>query len=931
MNNQHYDMFSDQSRRDSLLSHLSGGSSQGSPPLAALNMHPQQYQPTMAANNSQGMVYTDLQSGRQYTQEQLTEAQRQQRMRIFAQMSSEQKQAFIQQQNQRRQQAAQPMAASPVQVQANGVNGFYTPEQVDLNNRRNAAMMAQMSTQRKSARQQAQQAQQQQQQQSQAMSPHQRQQSQQPQHQQQQSRPATSATPPEIYFTAPSGNRYTREEFEQRVQGLGPEEAAIARKLAAQQQQQLPRPATGASPAETYFTDNNNRRYTRAQFDEGLKTLSTKDQAVFRKQAEQQQQDKRAASMAQAQQQQQRPAPALSETEVYFTDDKGNGFTRAHFDQQLAAMAPEKAQYFREIAPRQQLPQMAAAPAQARKQQQRLSQAASPAEVYFTDGAGNPYTRAQFDEIVARMPPEKAERARLQQRQQQQPQPTMAVGPAQAQQQQPQQATPAASSSEVYVTDGSGRTYTEAEFEERLLQMPPEKTTVLREQARLAYQKRQARTVAAQAPAQSQPPQEQRPLATVNATQVYFRNGKGQTYTQEQYEQELAKLPAEKASLHRKMTQHQNEMAAKWPRASPEERAELHRQNLQNQENFRALHERTRPMPSPMAAPQAQAAAKASGVTQPAAGRSQVAGTRRALPDGEGAYSEGRAPKVAMFAVPTPPSRPSSVQGGAVAKKQKKAVVKKAHVTDIKRRHKNVVPLDQVINKMATPAMPSSAMSPPAVPASAMSPPAVPASTKGPNKANTSEPMSQNKNTNETIDLTSAENDSQPMEVTRSQQPVTINSPGSDKSRAIDLTDDAEIQQPNPIAYELEYASLDELGAPISGEPGVHGHHLYALQNGVKMDDCEYGLSNYNDIMDYSFEVRLHHEESVQQLVSKKASWMYDGSHATDMVGLQKEVGEDGVKKEQMSEEAAQLEYEMRMRKGDGPWGADWKGRKTWV
>jgi hypothetical protein len=69
------------------------------------------------------------------------------------------------------------------------------------------------------------------------------------QHMRQQQRPATSANPPEIYFTAPNGNRYTREKFEQRLAQATPKQQAQYRRMAELQQPFVHqgRPFTGFS------------------------------------------------------------------------------------------------------------------------------------------------------------------------------------------------------------------------------------------------------------------------------------------------------------------------------------------------------------------------------------------------------------------------------------------------------------------------------------------------------------------------------------------------------------------------------------------------------------------------------------------------------------------------------------------------------------
>jgi hypothetical protein len=846
MNNQLYDMLAGQSRRDSVHSRISGGSIQGSPPRAATNLHPQQLQQMMMAN--------PLQNGRQYSPQQLAEAQQPQQqrqhqefMRQFAQMSPEEQQAVrLCREQLLRQRQQQAMAASPRQAQATGVNGLrYTPEQIEMHNRR-VAMIAQMSPGQQS-RQRVQQ------QQAAQMSPAQRQSSQQPPQQQQQPRPVTSASPPEIYFTHPiNDQQYTRERFEQALQRAIPEQQAIWRKAAALQQQ--PRPATGASLAETYYTDANNRRYTRAEFDEGLKTMSSENQARFREEAEQQQQQARMAiSLAHAQKQQQQPTPAASPADVWYTDGKGNQYTRDLFEQQLAKMSREEAEHYRQVAQSQ------------RQQSKKIAD------------------------------------------------------PAQAQQQQPHPST-TTESAKVYATDANGRSYTEEQFEQHLSTLPQERAAAIRHkmqqqrQAKMAPDAAQAQTQA-QAQAQAQPPQ--RLMSVTGSTEVFFTDGRGRNYTEAEFEQQLAQAPVEQAELFRQKAQHQREIRARLAQMSPEQREEFQRQARHNMQKFQTQTAQAKAMPSAMS-PQAQAAAKTSRVTQPSPVLPQVAGTKRPSPESEDAYTEGRAPKVAMFAVPTPPARPSSAQGGAVAKqKKKKTVVKQKQVKDIERRHKNAVPIDQGV-----PAKPASTMGPPVIPASAMSPLIIPASAMPKTKAKA--------NTSKTIDLTGTENDSQPKDRARS---TTTTSPGSAKSSAIDLTGPEESHsisegaQPSArtTVTMADIASIER--EPVSGLL-EHPRYLHALVNGVHIREVEYEDYNYNDIAHYSSEaaeIRMRRAileaEAAGAVNTGPSSYMYDARYTRDLVGYgsHRPETERGVEEGegnlggQMSEEGAELVWQMMM------------------
>jgi hypothetical protein len=857
MNNQLYDMLSGQSRRDSVHSRISGGSSQGSPPRAAANMHPQQLQQMMMAKPShKGLQYTPQQLAEAYRQQQ--QRQHQEFMRQFAQMSPEEKQAFqLRRQQLLQQRQQQAMAASPVQAQATGVNGLrYTPEQIQLHNQR-VAMIAQMSPGQQS-RQRLQQ-----QQQAAQMSPAQLQPSQQPsQQQQQQPRSATSASTPEIYFTHPiNGQQYTRERFEQALQRATPEQQAIWRKAAKQQQQQS-RPAAGASLAETYYTDPNNRRYTRAQFEEGLGKLSPENQAQVRQQAEQQQQAKIAASLSHAQKQQQQPTPVANPADLYYTDGNGRQYTRDLFEQQLAKMPPQEAEHYRQVA-------------QSQRQQSKKT-----------------------------------------------------AGPAQAQMQQPHLAT-TTNSAEVYATDANGRTYTKEQFEQHLSTLPQERAAAIRhkmQQQRQAKMAPDATQPQAQAQAQAPP---QRLMSVAGSTEVFFTDGRGRNYTEAEFEQQLAQAPVEQAELFRKKAQHQQEIRVRLAQMSPEQREEFQRQARQNMQKFQTQTAQAKAMPSAMS-PQAQAAAKTSRVTQPSPVLPLVAGAERPSPESEDAYTEGRAPKVAMFAVPTPPARPSSAPGGVVAKQKKKTAAKKSQVKDIKRRHKNAVPIDQGVatTGMAAPAKPAST---PAVPASAMSPPIMPASAmpKTKNKANTSKTIDP-----KTIDLTDAENDSRPKDCTRPQQSPITTSPGSAKSSAIDLTGPEEsrpiIDEAQPIAASPRTTVTMADIAPIEREPvsGLleHPRYLHALANGVHIRECEWEDYNYNDIAHYSSEAaeiqmrRAMLEEAAGAVNTGPSSYMYDARYTRDLVGYgshrvegegEGRKGWEGNLGEQMSEEGAELAWQM--------------------
>jgi hypothetical protein len=840
-------MFPFQERRDSAHSRVSGGSMPGSPLRLALNMHPQQQQPTMMSSPSQTQAFP-VQNGRQLSPEDLANPQRREYafMRWFAQASPE-KRLQAQQQMERQRQAARTMAASPMQAQAqtNGMSGLeYTPERALQVNIRNATMAQ--------------------------MSPGQVQQQQQP-------RAATSASLPDVYFTANNGKQYTCEELEQRLARTSPQQQAEYRKMAERQQhlaQQSPlRPATAAAPANVYYINPQGKRYTRESFEEGLKTVRPENQARIRGMAEAQQQRRL--------QQQPQPATAASPADTYSTNGKGNMYTRDFFEQHLASMPPKEVEHFRQVVQlRQQQSRVAAGPAQAQNQHpQRHILMASTVDVYNIDSNGRAYPEAQLEQHLAMLTPEQAEQYRQQVRQKRQTSVAPSPARAQAQAQQQPQHIPAESPAQLYLVSGKGQRLTRAQFDQLAANMPPEQVAKAHE---LAGHQRQARMIA-------------------------FSQ---QTTIPEQMQNYL-------------------QMATRLAQMGPEERAKILQQMQQQRVKQRAPNSQATSMPSTMAS-QAQAAAKASMVTQGGSDLPQIAGIKRPSPDTEGAYTEGRTPKVAMLAVPTPPARPSSTQGGVVAKQKKK----KAKVKDIKRR-----PKKQGVPMMNSPAKSASAMSPPAVPASAMSSPAIPASAMRQTKTQTSGPMRQIMvNTSETIDLTGTENISQPINLTRSQESQIINSPGLHKSSAIDLTspeDPRYIKEQPPTsgsprsaaliannARELEKAGIKEIGAPTTSELGVHRLHLHALQNGVFMRDCEYGDFIYDDIRDYSSEAaeinmrRAMLEDGVEGTarVSTYSSYMYDARHKRDLVGYdmalsQVEVVQNG--KEQMSEEGAELAWQM--------------------
>ncbi|KAF1945530.1 hypothetical protein EJ02DRAFT_46440 [Clathrospora elynae] len=222
-------------RRDSMFSRLSGGSSsRGSPLQCSPLVQPQQHRSNMAGDQSPTQSFME-QTGHMPTPEQVQQHYRRIAVNaMLAQMTPNQRQGLLQQQQERTLAQPPPISASPTQA-------F-----VGQNGQRTAAIqgwLAQMSPlQRQRAQQQVQESVRSQQ-------------------------PTLAAIPMSVYALDKSGRHYMREEFEACTAAMSPGQRQRALQQMAEQQQQQRREAIAASPPQTLMA-RNSRMLTREEVQE---------------------------------------------------------------------------------------------------------------------------------------------------------------------------------------------------------------------------------------------------------------------------------------------------------------------------------------------------------------------------------------------------------------------------------------------------------------------------------------------------------------------------------------------------------------------------------------------------------------------------------------------------------------------------------------